>query len=188
MILSVPLPQAYRLLNHGPVTLVGSAHGTTTNVMAAAWVMPLDFDPPKVALVIDKNTLTRALVDASGEFSLSIPGRALAGQTLRVGSFSGRERSKLAGENALETLPAEFISAPMIAGCSAWLECRVIPDHHQQQRHDLFVAEVVAARADDQAFADGRWTFLDEAFRTLHYVAGGHFFLTGEDLDMSRNG
>ena len=30
------------------------------NIMAAAWAMPLDFDPPKVAVVIDKSTLTRS--------------------------------------------------------------------------------------------------------------------------------
>lgn len=49
----VDLPHAYRLLNHGPVTLVSSAHGGAQNVMAAAWAMPLDFTPPKVAVVIE---------------------------------------------------------------------------------------------------------------------------------------
>lgn len=187
MIVPVPLDQAYRLLNHGPVTLVGSAHDGAHNVMAASWVMPLDFDPPKVTLVIDKNTLTRELVEASDEFSLSIPGRALASETLRVGSCSGRDCVKLNTSDGLRTFPAEHILAPLIAGCVAWLECRVIPENHHQQHYDLFVAEVVAAKADDCAYAKGRWIFLDEALRTLHYVAGGHFFLTGDDLDASRN-
>lgn len=65
---------AYRLLNHGPTTLVTSAHAGKRNVMAAAWVMPVDYDPPKVAAVLDGSTLTRELVDASGEFGLSVPG------------------------------------------------------------------------------------------------------------------
>jgi flavin reductase (DIM6/NTAB) family NADH-FMN oxidoreductase RutF len=38
---SVPLAQRYLLLNHGPVTLVTSAHAGGANVMAAAWAMPL---------------------------------------------------------------------------------------------------------------------------------------------------
>ncbi|MFY7856100.1 MAG: flavin reductase, partial [Rubrivivax sp.] len=58
----VPLDKASRLLNHGPTVLVGSAHAGCVNVMAAAWAMPLDFTPPKVAVVIDKATLTRELV------------------------------------------------------------------------------------------------------------------------------
>ncbi len=50
---AVPLDKAYRLLNHGPTVLVSSAHAGQQNVMAAAWAMPLDFDPPKVLVVID---------------------------------------------------------------------------------------------------------------------------------------
>jgi len=55
----VELAKAYRLLNHGPVTLVTSSHAGRRNVMAASWAMPLDFQPPKVAVVIDASTLTR---------------------------------------------------------------------------------------------------------------------------------
>ena len=55
---TVDLGLAYRLLNHGPVTLVSSAHHDARNVMAAAWAMPLDFDPPKVAVVIDAKNVS----------------------------------------------------------------------------------------------------------------------------------
>ena len=88
---AVDLPRAYRLLNHGPVTLVTSADGERRNIMAAAWTMPLDFDPPKVAVVIDKSTLTRELIEASGTFALNLPCRAQAQATLDVGSISGRD-------------------------------------------------------------------------------------------------
>jgi hypothetical protein len=35
-------------------------------------------------------------------------------------------------------------------------------------------------------FSDGRWHFEDAAdsLRTLHYVAGGQFYLTGESLQV----
>src|SRR5690606_10321340 len=54
--------KAYRLLNHGPTVLVSAAHGGRRNIMAAAWAMPLDFKPGKVAVVIDKSTYTRTLL------------------------------------------------------------------------------------------------------------------------------
>ncbi len=54
----VELAKSYRLLNHGPTVIVTSAHAGRNNVMAAAWSMALDFDPPKVTGVIDKNTFT----------------------------------------------------------------------------------------------------------------------------------
>ena len=48
-VVPVDLAKAYRLINHGPTVLVSAAHGGRRNVMAAAWNMPLDFAPPKVA-------------------------------------------------------------------------------------------------------------------------------------------
>ena len=57
----VDLAKAYRLLNHGPTVLVSARHQAVDNVMAAAWCCALDFDPPKLTVVIDKATRTRAL-------------------------------------------------------------------------------------------------------------------------------
>ena len=87
----VALEHASRLINHGPTVLVTSAHGGRRNVMAAAWSMPVEFTPPRIAVVIDKKTLTRELVMASGALALCIPGVALADATFAAGSVSGRE-------------------------------------------------------------------------------------------------
>jgi len=190
---AVPLPKAYRLLNHGPTVLVSSAHVGRRNVMAAAWSMPLDFDLPKVAVVIDKATLTRELVEASGEFVLNVPSRQQAALTLAVGTQSGRETDKFeklgAGLLCVHGNPlrgqatASMVGAPLIEGCLAWLECRVIPEPHNQQRYDLFLAKVVAAWADPEVFSNGRWHFPDEARRSIHYLAGGSFFATGDAFE-----
>lgn len=90
----VELPKSYLPLNHGPATLVSGAHGGRANVMAAAWAMPLDFDPPKVAAVIDADTLTREPIAGGGEFVLNIRPAAMAAQVLAVGSHSGRDGDK----------------------------------------------------------------------------------------------
>ena len=179
---AVPLPKAYRLLNHGPTVLVSSAHAGRRNVMAAAWNMALDFDPPKVAVVIDKATLTRELVEASGEFVLNVPSRQQAALTLAVGTQSGREVDKFEKLGAGET--ASMVGAPLIEGCLAWLECRVIAEPHIQQAYDLFLAEVVAAWADPDVFSNGRWHFPDAQQRSIHYQAGGSFFATGDTFEV----
>jgi flavin reductase (DIM6/NTAB) family NADH-FMN oxidoreductase RutF len=178
---NVELALAYRLLNHGPVTLVSSAHHAARNVMAAAWAMPLDFDPPKVAVVIDATTYTRTLIEPSGEFALNIPCRAMAEEVLKAGSVSGKDLDKFAYAE-LATFPATIIHPPLIDGCVAWLECRVLPRPDNEQRHDLFIAEVVAAQADDRAFRDGHWEFEDDDLRTLHYFGGGTFAVTGATI------
>ena len=179
---SVDREKSYLLLNHGPVCLVSTAFHGRRNVMAASWVMPLDFDPPKVLAVIDGSSYTRELIEASGEFALSLPFRRIAEKVLAVGSVSGREGDKFI-HAGLDVFPANQIGAPLVRDCAAWLECKVIPEKHNQKQYDLFIAEVVAAWADPVVFSDGRWHFPDAARRTMHYQAGGSFFETGKAFE-----
>jgi flavin reductase (DIM6/NTAB) family NADH-FMN oxidoreductase RutF len=151
--------------------------------MAASWAMPLDFQPPKVAVVIDSRTLTRELIEASGEFVLNIPARSLAQTVLAAGSQSGREIDKFAALD-IATAPAAKVAPPLIEGCVAWLECKVVSEPHNQQRYDLFIGEVLAAWADPAVFAAGRWHFEGAENRTIHYLAGGNFFATGEAFEV----
>jgi flavin reductase (DIM6/NTAB) family NADH-FMN oxidoreductase RutF len=185
---SVPLDRCTRLLNHGPTVLVSAQSGGRRNVMAAAWSMPLDFTPPKVAVVLDKQTFTRTLIEASGHFALCVPPVALAAMTTRVGNESGRDGDKfesgLAGADA-----GPITGAPLIDGCIAWLECRHIPEPHIEQAYDLFLGEVVAAWADDRVFRDGRWHFtgVDASLRSIHHIAGGHYLAIGDEIAYEAN-
>lgn len=165
--------------------MVSSAHDGVLNVMSAAWSMPLDFDPPKVAVVIDRNTLTRGLVERSGEFVLNVPSSEQAALTVAVGSASGRDVDKFAA-HGIRTLPARAVGAPLIDGCLAWLECRLIPEPHIQATYDLFLAEVVAAWADPAVFADGHWKEDQGGKRSIHYIAGGQFFETGPAVEVEK--
>jgi flavin reductase (DIM6/NTAB) family NADH-FMN oxidoreductase RutF len=189
---AVELAKAYRLLNHGPTVLVSAAHGSRRNIMAAAWNMALDFISPKVSVVLDKSAYTRELVEASGSFCLNVPCRAQASAVLALGQLSGHDLHT--GDDAgdkfrhfgLQTFGASRVDAPLLEGCVAWLECQLIPEPHNQQQYDLFIGEVVAAWADTRVFSDGHWRYDesgDPALRTLHYVAGGHFFAIGEAFE-----
>lgn len=181
----VELRYAYRLLNHGPTVLVGSAHAGRTNVMAAAWAMPLDFDTPKVAVVIDKNTLTRELVDASGVLSLNVPCVAQRDVVMAAGGMSGKNNPDKLSLCQICHRPADSTGTPLIDGCVAQMECRVLPaTAHVAGPHDLILAEVIAAWADARVFRDGRWHFEEATpeLRSLHHVAGGHFYAIGEPL------
>ncbi len=53
--------------------------------------------------------------------------------------------------------PDRFLS--FVASCSAWRACEVIPEPYNQDAHDLFIVEVVAAWSDTRAFKDGHWQF-----------------------------
>lgn len=183
----VPLAQASRLLNHGPTVLVSAAHGGQRNLMAAAWAMPLDFEPPKVAVVVDKSTCTRRLIEASGVFALQVPGAAQADLTVTVGNTAGQDlldrgSDKFAAQGIAHFPAQRLPGVPLVEGCLAWLECRVIAWPAVTAAHDLFLAEVVAAQADARVFHGGRWHFdgAPPALRSLHHLGGGQFVLPGE--------
>lgn len=180
----VPLDRATRLLNHGPTILVSAEHGGRRNVMAAAWNMALDFAPPKVAVVIDKIAFTRGLIEASGRFALSVPVRTQAALTSAVGGTSGKDVDKAATLPGLQWIDEPGAGSPLVAGCAAWLDCRLLPEPHIQQAYDLFLGEVVGAWADSRVYSQGRWHFEGhDDLRTLHHVAGGHYLLPGDAVD-----
>lgn len=187
MIAQIDLNLAYRLINHGPTVLITSAHHHKRNIMAAAWVCALDFNPPKVTVVIDKSTYSRALIEASGTFAINLPCVAQAEMVRAVGTSTGRDfkASDKFVINNISTFNAEHISAPLVEGCVAWLECKVISEPHIQNTYDLFLAEVVAAYADDRVFSNGHWHFEDDDLRTLHHVAGGAFLSIGKTIKTS---
>jgi flavin reductase (DIM6/NTAB) family NADH-FMN oxidoreductase RutF len=183
-ILPVPLDKAYRLLTHGPTVLVSSHHAGIDNVMAAAWACALDFAPPKLTVVLDKQTATRGLIEASGRFVVQVPNAALLELTNRVGNRSLLEEPDKLGNAGVGLLHLAGDTLPFVEGCSAWLECRLVPEPHIQMAYDLFIGEVVAAWADERAFRDGHWQFENAGpeWRSIHHVAGGQFYAIGEAL------
>ncbi len=183
-IAAVALEKAYRLLNHGPTVLVSASHDGVNDVMAAAWACALDFSPPKLTVVLDKVTKTRALIEQSGRFAIQVPTAAQLQLTYDVGN-----RSLFADPDKLAHCGVELFNfadydLPFVAGCSAWLACRLIPEPHNQQAHDLFIGEVTGAWSDSRVFKDGHWHFdtAEPSLRSLHYIAGGQFYAIGESL------
>ena len=177
----VELHHASRLINHGPTVLVTTAHAGRRNIMAAAWSMPVEFTPARIAIVIDKKTFTRELLAASGALALCLPGTALAGLTYAVGSTSGRDEDKFA-RHGLQARPGPVLGMPVLEdGCAAWLECRLIPEPHTQDAYDTCFAEVVAAAADARIFANGRWDYRPDnaALQTIHHLGAGNFVRAG---------
>lgn len=181
-IAAVGLDKACRLINHGPTVLVSARHASVDNVMAAAWCCALDFTPPKLTVVLDKSTKTRTLIERSGTFVIQVPTLAQLQLVHDVGNVSMHDDVDKLAHCGVELFGMAGHDLPFVSGCSAWLACKLIPEARNQQTYDLFIGEVVGAWADTRVFRDGRWHFeeADASLRTLHHVAGGHFYAIGE--------
>ncbi|MBX7098770.1 MAG: flavin reductase family protein [Myxococcaceae bacterium] len=182
----IPLARSSLLLNHGPTVLVSSAHQGKTNVMAVAWCMALDYEPPRITAVIEEGSHTRALVEASGELVVNLPTVAQAKQLYAAGRLSGKDVPDKIAKLSLKTSPAKVVGAPLIDGCVGWLECKVVPEARMQEEYDLFILEVVAAWADTALWDGSTFNFTAPEQRTLHHASKGQFFATGEPVRVTK--
>jgi multidrug efflux pump subunit AcrA (membrane-fusion protein) len=143
----------------------------------AARVSLKDADP---LLPLGMSATVRFPTGAPGATRLTVPLTAIFQQGNQPAVWKVM-RSGIPGDGAGET--ASMVGAPLIDGCLAWLECRVIAEPHNQQTYDLFLGEVVAAWADPVVFSEGRWHFPDQQQRSIHYLSGGNFFATGDAFE-----
>ncbi len=182
---TIDLSKAYRLLNHGPTVLVSAQYENTSDVMSAAWACALELAPAKVTVVLDKSTFTRKLIEKSGYFVLQVPTYKQLKLVQELGTHSKFDDPQKLEKASVRLFQFENYDLPAVEGCSAWLICELIPEPHNQQVHDLFIGKVIAAYADDRVFRDGHWYYheADPAWKSLHHVAGGHYYTIGDAVD-----
>jgi len=155
---------------NGALLIVASRNeGMRHNIMTAAWSMPMEAAPPRLALIIDPAHLTWDNLRAAQTCTLNIVGRATLRLARYAGSVSGRERDKLAESGALWA-PGSVVDAPILPECLANIECRVLS---QAADTGLVVLEPVAAFADEEAFFEG-WK-MERGIYPVQYLGGDRF-------------
>ena len=177
---SIPETEARRLLGGGPVVLVTTSWRGAANVMPAAYVTPLSFDPPLIGLAVHPSRHTHDMIKHSEEFALNVPSRELLHHCQYLGSMSGRDADKLE-LTKLPTFRARKVDAPLLEGCVGYIECGV-EDALTLGDHTLFVGKVVAAQVEKEAF-DETWLLTDPDLKQLHYLGLNRYALLGERLE-----
>jgi flavin reductase (DIM6/NTAB) family NADH-FMN oxidoreductase RutF len=167
MKVDIPLSEANRLINHGPVVLISCQSAGKPNVMTAAWQTPVSKNPPLVAVSIAPGRYSHQLIEESREFVLNIPTHDILKKVHGCGKVSGREVDKFQ-KYELTPFPASKVNPPLIKECIAHLEC-TLRDSVKVGDHTLFVGEVLSASVEEDLFDD----FLkvdDLRAKTLHHL------------------
>ena len=104
------------------VYVVGVAAADTRNAFTAAWVMQVSFDPLLLALSINPNHRSYALLKQGGGFTVNVLGK----DQLELARHFGQsgEIDKLAG---VPWIPGHC-GAPILTDALAWLDCDF---HHE---------------------------------------------------------
>ena len=151
--------------------------------MTLSWTCPISLQPPLLALAIHQSRYTHDLLVRSDECVLNIPGRPLGDYVMQFGSRSGADFDKLADSQlALES--GRRVSAAWISRCLAHIECSVI-DRFSPGDHSLFVAQVVGAWAESEAF-DVSWQIQgqQEDLAPMTHLGGNLFGLLGSSVTL----
>jgi flavin reductase (DIM6/NTAB) family NADH-FMN oxidoreductase RutF len=177
---AIAATEARRLLGGGPVALVTTAWRGNQNVMPAAFVTPVSFDPPLIGIAVHPSRHTHDMIRYSEEFALNIPSRELLHHCQYLGSVTGVEVNKLE-LTKLPTFRARHVDAPLLEGCLAYIECGV-QDAMTTGDHTFYIGKVVAAQVEKEAF-DETWTLADPDLKPLHYLGLNHYAVLAERLE-----
>ena len=122
--------------------VIGSRAGDRLNGMTANWVSQVSSNPKLVAVSIEHEAVTHALIREGRVFSVSIVNRE---DRAAVRKFTKPVEVDLGGQT-LNGLPfvEKSTGAPILAQAVAWLDCEVRQEV-SVGTHTLFIGEVVDA-------------------------------------------
>lgn len=179
--------RAHRLLAPRPVCLLTTRYKGQVNVMTIGWVCPISLDPPLVVMAVHPMHYTHDMLTRSEECVVNIPGRRLGEQVIECGTKSGKDTDKLA-DTGLHLESGHRVDAPWIEECLAHLECAIV-DRVRPGDHTLFIAQVVGAWVEEEAF-DQVWLAPEdnEELTPLCHLGGSSFCLVGNKLTLPPDG
>ncbi|MGE5062251.1 MAG: flavin reductase family protein [Betaproteobacteria bacterium] len=154
MLEEIPLAQAYRVTPTG-LYLISTAYQGKHNVQFAFRALGISDAPPLLLIGIQDKNFSREMIQKSDEFVLNVCSENQLQAVDKSRDLSGREVEDKFVLLGLEPLPATRVQAPLVAGCHASVECRVVSDFFTEGLH-LFVGEALAVHVDHQLPPVGR--------------------------------
>lgn len=134
--------QVLRHFSYGLYALTARS-GDEARAMTVNWATQVSFDPPLVAVSIERESRTGAVAMATGQFALCVYAegqRELAGL---LGRHSVKSPDKFAN---VPWDPAPVTGCPLIAGTLGALECRIVETVDAGDSL-LIIAAIIAAHA-----------------------------------------
>lgn len=163
-----------------PAILISSGDDCENyNLFTASWIGTVCSNPPMCYVSIRPERHSYQLIKDRMEFGLNLTTVSMAHETDWCGVVSGREHKKFE-ETGLTPEKARFIAAPLVQESPVSLECRVRDIIHLGS-HDMFLSEIINARADER-YIDPKTGAFDMEKAGLLVYSHGEYFSLGEFL------
>ena len=167
------LSRCLLFIEPGPVVLVSSYNLETQqpNLMTISWTIALDFNH-HIALCTGPWNYSFDLIMKTKECVVAIPPASMAETVVKIGDISGKYCDKFE-KFGIKQLEAEKTDAPLIDGCVANLECKVVDF---VKKYGLIILEVVNVWENEE--------LKDE--KLFHAFGDGRFVKDGEKMDLRK--
>ena len=167
------LSRCLLFIEPGPVVLVSSYNLETQqpNLMTISWTIALDFNH-HIALCTGPWNYSFDLIMKTKECVVAIPPASMAETVVKIGDISGKDCDKFE-KFGIKQLEAEKTDAPLIDGCVANLECKVVDF---VKKYGLIILEVVNVWENEE--------LKDE--KLFHAYGDGRFVKDGEKMDLRK--
>ncbi len=178
MYITLPLKNAYRLLNAGSLVVVSTSDGQNYNLAPIAWNCPVEYDPvTQVLIVVSRQHKTHDNIIKNQKFTLIIPHVSQKELVVALGSVSGHDINKF-NEMEIPVFYSESMGYPVLKGAVGYIDCNLIKElvHGDVS---VFIGEAVYAGALEAAF-DKRLLCEKPEGKTLHHL-GNKIFATFSD-------
>ncbi len=179
---SLPLSNAHRLINHGPVVLIATrSKKGIYNIAPVAWHSPVSKDPPRLVIVLGKRHATTDAVLHTQHFAASIPSKKQVSLVAQTGKASGNDIDKFS-DFSISSFPAASIDVRIPHDVIGYLECRVetkIPAGNVI----LFISTILGAYVDNTVFKNRLLVEKEEA-KTLHHLGDNYFAVPDNNIIM----
>jgi flavin reductase (DIM6/NTAB) family NADH-FMN oxidoreductase RutF len=154
MLKELALTNAYRVTPTG-LYLISTAYQGKRNVQFAFRALGLTVEPPLLVIGIQADNYSREVIEKSGEFVVNVCSQNQLYAVDKSRDLSGRNVDDKFVALGLETLPAKHVKAPLVAGCHANVECKLV-NNLKLDGLFLFVGQALASYIDDQIQPVGR--------------------------------
>ena len=167
------LSRCLLFIEPGPVVLVSSYNLETQqpNLMTISWTIALDFNH-HIALCTGPWNYSFDLIMKTKECVVAIPPASMAETVVKIGDISGKDCDKFE-KFGIKQLEAEKTDAPLIDGCVANLECKVVDF---VKKYGLIILDVVNVWENEE--------LKDE--KLFHAYGDGKFVKDGEKMDLRK--
>ncbi len=177
----MPLDEAYRLINTGPVVMVSSVSKSGEyDVAPIAWACPAQKSPSRVLVGVGRSHKTFTNIEETGEFVVSVPNISQVEMVTATGSVSGADVDKFT-ELDIKSIDAKTVDCKIPDGVIGYLECKLV-EIYGGERLGLILGEAVAAAVDAEAYKGDRLLCETPAGKAVHHLGDRRYMTLGDKV------